>query len=220
MPLPLRGRVEDQTLEKFSTSTRAVLGRAVPDAGERAAGRLLLRDGSRHRRPPAAAGRAPTRTGRSRSTRDGIAARWNAIRQEFVDYYRPSRLGRRGRPGGLRAVAARRPNGPTTSSAKQARRVPQGERRRHCRLFRRAGPVRERQGTQPDGPVPEAAPLGPDDGTAGRGRQVDQGHRRPGMAFKNTLVQPAGRRSRRSAAGCRPVGTRSAGTAWSRSTSP
>ena len=84
MSLPLRGRVEDQAPTTSSTAEPFLTQAKGPIVG------AVLRDGARHRRPAAAARSRPTPTGRSRSIPSAIAARWNDIRQDFVDYYRPA----------------------------------------------------------------------------------------------------------------------------------
>ena len=145
---------------------RQVLGRAVLDGGERADRALVLRDGARHRRPPAAAGR----NGRRKKSIDSghFTARWNDIRQRFVDYYRP---------GPSADEAAR-------TAHKRLERAAEQTYDEFCKklkeyfqanvddivaYFGALDRFEDEKGARPAGPVPEAAALGPDDGAAPRG---------------------------------------------------
>ena len=140
----------------------------------------------------------------------GIAARWNAIRQEFVDYYRPA--------------------GSATEAAKTAFERLQQEADKSCQKFQKQLEEYFKENVddiaaylgaldrfendkerQPNRALPEATPLGPDDGIAGRGGQVDRGRRSPGDGPEADLVQPARRRATGARQRCRPVGIRCIG---------
>ncbi len=211
MSLPLRGRVEDQ-------APRRVHGRAVSDAGEGADLRSLLRHGSRHQRPPAAANR-DRRQGKTSIDSAGIARDGMASARTF------STITARPRSADDAAQAAyerlaRAAERTYNDFREKAENYLQANTDDIVAYFGALDRFENDKERHQQAAVPEAAPLGPDDGAAARGRQVDQGPRGPGIGVQEQPVQPVGRAAGEAGPRARRVGIRSAGTAWSRSISP